>query len=52
MNAIIRTVTDLLSQVAGFFLNAFLPWAWDHKFWFATVVPLIVIVAIAKWIWD
>jgi hypothetical protein len=52
MNAISRIVTDLLNQVAGLFLNTLLPWAWDNKFWVATLIPLIVVIAIAKWMWD
>jgi len=52
MNSINHILSDLLGQVSGLFLNTLLPWAWDNKMWIAVVIPLVVTIVIAKWIWD
>jgi len=52
MNVITNILGDIVSATANFVVHTLGPWAWDHAMWIAVVVPLIVILAIAKWMWD
>lgn len=52
MNAIDHMLGGIVSATVNFFVHTLAPWAWDHAMWIAVVVPLIVILAIAKWMWD
>ncbi len=43
---------DAVGWTSNFFLHTFMPWAWDNKMWFAVFIPIIALIAIAKWMWD
>ncbi|GAB4333003.1 MAG: hypothetical protein Kow0099_04810 [Candidatus Abyssubacteria bacterium] len=47
-----RIIGDMVDSMGGVFAQTILPWAWEHKFWLAAFIPLLVIIAIAKWMWD
>jgi hypothetical protein len=47
-----RVINNILGSMGGFLTQTVLPWAWENKFWLAAFIPLIVIIAIAKWMWD
>ncbi len=52
MGAIEQTLGDTVSWMINFLVNTLAPWAWDNKGWIAVFVPLIVVLGIAKWMWD
>ena len=51
MGAIDNILGDIVDWTGTFLVHTLAPWAWDHKFWFAAILPLIVVVAIVKWMW-
>jgi hypothetical protein len=52
MGSIEHTLSDAVSWMVNFLVHTLAPWAWENKFWIAVFIPLIVVLAVVKWIWD
>ena len=52
MDAVGDIVGDIVDWTGSFLVHTLAPWAWEHKIWIAAALPLIVIIAVVKWMWD
>jgi hypothetical protein len=52
MRVVEGVFSDVLGQMSNFIMHSILPWAWDNKFWIMALIPVIALIAIAKWMWD
>ena len=52
MKVVEGVISDVLGTMTDFLLNGLLPWAWDNKFWFISLIPVMLVIVIAKYLWD
>jgi len=52
MRAVEGIISNALGDMMHFIVNGMLPWAWENKFWIIALIPVLAIIAIAKWMWD
>ena len=52
MDAVGDIISTVVDWTGNFLVHTLAPLAWENKFWIAAALPVIVIIAIAKWMWD
>ncbi len=50
MGFIENIANSIIDWAFPFLTGTFLPWLWDHRLWIAALIPLAVVISIAKWI--
>jgi hypothetical protein len=51
MRVVEGIISDALGPITDF-SNKILPWMWENKMWLIALIPVIAVIAIAKYIHD